>query len=522
MKKNQKSWSTNEMKNGLFNHENIISNFRTNKKLIKISAKVTGRKLIDNGKYTEYNIFISTEFNEWNIQKRYSEFDALNQSLIRKIPEINQYFPPKRFFKNSEETIDERVKYFNTYLHKLFNNYDIFLFDEVIDFISIDKKILELAISKHTMGNKDKENQPIYDSVKKSIAHLTKNEKFSSFDDNEEQKDINILENKIKSNENLSRKRKESTISSNLNINLEINAKNNNDNISKNNTNTYNTEDFEENSTNYFSSLLEYESSKKSSEDLSNESPLNKIVEELLKNLNQKNDNKTAIIKSFEEFLKKDNTWPDFSQNQIIKLYTGVKNYKNLNGKNKEKGNQNSQNESTVRRAVTSKIINGKIQKNNKNVRKSFGRQTINDNDSLSYSDCPSSESDDDSDDINRNDNTNNLYGLFALIGNYEKNELLAANCLDLLVKLLSKEYNPIADFYVDIFKKRRLLDYNSMKLDDIIRSNIGGAKSVLNAMKILYILFKDNLRFDKHKEEIVKNEVALKKYQIFEKNYYQ
>ena len=31
MKKNQKSWSTNEMKNGLFNHENINSNFRTNK-----------------------------------------------------------------------------------------------------------------------------------------------------------------------------------------------------------------------------------------------------------------------------------------------------------------------------------------------------------------------------------------------------------------------------------------------------------------------------------------------------------
>ena len=376
MKKNQKSWSTNEMKNLLIKSDNNSTNFRSNKKLIKISAKVTGQKLIDKGKYIEYNIFISTDFNEWNIQKRYSEFDALNQSLIRKIPEINQYFPPKRFLKNSEETIDERVKYFNTYLHKLFNNYDIFLFDEVIDFICIEKKILELAISKHTMGNKDKENEPLYDSVKKSIQHLTKNERASSFEGNEDQKSSSTLSKKLKLNRNIVEKRKDSTISSNLNINFEINAKNNNDNNRKTNEINSNGK-FEEKNKNYFLSLLEYENSKKSSGELSNESnesPLNRIIEEFLKNLNQKNDNKTAIIKSFEEFLKI-NSWPKFSNEEIIKLYIGIKNYKKPNVKNRLIINTNNDDSNTiVRRAITSKIINGKIQKN-KDLQKAMQRK---------------------------------------------------------------------------------------------------------------------------------------------------
>ena len=535
MKKNQKAWSTNEVKTNFSKSENNNNNnlyFRSTKKLIKISAKVTGQKLVNNGKYTEYNIFISTDFNEWNIQKRYSEFDALNQSLIRKIPEINQFFPPKRFFKNSEETIDERVKYFNTYLHKLFNNYDIFLFDEVIDFICIDKQILELAISKHSMGNRDKENEPLYDSVKKSIEHLTKNERSSSFDANEDTKSVSTLSNKMKSNGDGIEKRKESTISSNLNINNEINAKNNNDNHSskKNNLN-YNKKnrDFEENNKNYFSSLLEYESSKKSSEELSNESPLNRIVEEFLKNLNQKNDNKTAIIKSFEEFLKKDNSWHKFDKNEIIKLFTGIKNYKKLNIKINDNNNNNKNNKeknSIVRRAVTSKLINGKFQKN-KDVVKNIAKPIIiDDDDSLSCSNSFSSESEDEIVTTNSNSTKNahgyNLLGLFSLIGNHDKNLLLAANCLDLLVKLLNNQFNPYAQIYIDIFKERKISDYQSLKLEEIIRGNIGGAKSAINAMKLLYILFRDDQRMNQYKRIIIKSDAVFKKYKIFEKNYYE
>jgi len=521
MKKNKKSWSTNEMQKDGLNSDNFSSPFRTNRKLMKISARVTDQKLVNNGKYIEYNIIISTEFNVWNIQKRYSEFDALNQSLIRKIPEINKHFPPKRFFKNSEETIDERVKYFNKYLHVLFNNYNIFLFEEVIDFICIDKKILELAMTKHTMGNKDKENRALYDSVKKSIIHLAQNEKVSSFDNNSEgKKSFNLLESNANSNEKSKNKNKDndSPISSNLNINLEINA---NNNIDENNY------DFEENKKNYFLTLLEYENSKKSSDELYSQSPYNKIIEEFLKYLNQRNDNKTAIIKSFEDFLKKENQWMNFDKSDIIKLFIGVKNFKKFSLKifkndNKNKINNDNSND-IIRRAITNKVVNAKFQKNSQ-VTKSMGRQLKSNEKVLSDDSSNSESSSSDSDDSNnsvKNVHTTNLLGLFSLIGNFEKNILLSVSCLDLLVKMLSHEFNPKAEFYIEAFKERRIQDYQSLKLEDIIKSNAGGEKSTSNALRILCILFREDYRMKPYLRVILKNDIAYKKFKIFERNFY-
>lgn len=522
MKKNQKSWSTHEMQKDGLNSDNFNSPFRTNKKLMKISARVTDQKLVNNGKYIEYNIIISTEFNVWSIKKRYSEFDALNQSLIRKIPEINKHFPPKRFFKNSEETIDERVKYFNKYLHVLFNNYNIFLFEEVIDFICIDKKILELAMTKHTMGNKDKENKALLDSVKKSIIHLAQNEKVSSFDNNSaDKKSFNLLEANINSNEKIKNKNKDndSPISSNLNINLEINANNNFD------ENNY---DFEENKKNYFLTLLEYENSKKSTDDLNSHSPYSKIIEEFLKNLNQRNDNKTAIIKSFEDFLKKENQWTNFDKTDIIKLFIGVRNFKKFSLKifksdNKNKINNDNSMNDLIRRAITNKVVNYSFQKNSQ-VTKSMGRQLKNNEklfqDEFSYSESSSSDSDDSNNSV-KNGRTTNLLGLFGLIGNFEKNILLSVSCLDLLVKLLSIEFNPRTEMYIEAFKERRIQDYQSLKLEDIIKSNAGGEKSTSNALRILCILFREDYRMEPYLRVILKNDVAYKKYKIFERNFY-
>ena len=112
--------------------------------------------------------------------------------------------------------------------------------------------------------------------------------------------------------------------------------------------------------------------------------------------------------------------------------------------------------------------------------------------------------------------------GLFSLIGNYEKNLLLSANCLDLLVKLLSIEYNPYADIYIDIFKARRILDYKDLNLEEIINGNYGGAKSTINAMKLLYLLFKEDQRLRQYERILLKNDTVFKKYKIFENNYYE
>ena len=531
MKKSKKAWSTNEIKNDILKPDKSNLHSKANKRLMKISAKVTGQKSMNGGEYTVYNIIITTEFNEWTIQKRYSEFYTLNQSLIRKIPDINKHFPPKRFFKNSDETIDERVRFFNNYLHCLFNDYNIFLFDEVIDFICIDKKILELAMSKHTMGNNNKDNEALYDSVKKSIQHLEKNERSSSFGKNDgKNNSMDIFGNISSSN-----KSNDSKNNNKININVEANI---NNSIKEKNIDSkdINEDTFKANNKNYFSNLFEYEKSKKILEDVFNnetdESPFNKIIEEFLKILNKKNDNKTAIIKSFEDFLKSGNYLPKLSKYDIIKLFIGVKNYKKpkkdeqpqkdnkKNKKNEKNDESNAMNDSIVRRALTSKFINDKLVKN-KELTKSFGKQKTK-NDDLSSSCSSSSDSDDElSNNVIKTSHTTDLLGLFALIGNYHKNILLSVNCLDLLVKLLSYEYNPAAEFYDGIFKERRIAEYESLKLEEIISSNVGGAKSTFNAMKVLLILFKDDPRKELYKRTITKNETVFKRFKIFEKNYY-
>ena len=79
---------------------------------------------------------------------------------------------------------------------------------------------------------------------------------------------------------------------------------------------------------NYFSTLLDYEKSNfnfQYFDTMENKSFYSKesgtiVIQEFLKNLSQNIDNKTDIVKSFEEFLKERQEWPKFSNNDIIKL----------------------------------------------------------------------------------------------------------------------------------------------------------------------------------------------------------
>ena len=107
-------------------------------KFYKIKAKIIGYSLIHlagfNNDYVEYTISVKTDYGNWKFKKRYEEFFKLNNELINKIPEINEYFPPKRVFKNSESTIKERIKYFNKYLKFLLNKINIFLSSSFFSF----------------------------------------------------------------------------------------------------------------------------------------------------------------------------------------------------------------------------------------------------------------------------------------------------------------------------------------------------------------------------------------------------
>ena len=121
----------------------------------KINAKVMSTKLkINNGilssNYIQYVIKVNTPYKSWYIQKRYSDFENLNY-IISNYYEIDKLFPPKRFFKNSDSTIEERKKKFNNYLYFLLNNFDILKNKELIKFFKIDEKIIDLYLKNSSM-----------------------------------------------------------------------------------------------------------------------------------------------------------------------------------------------------------------------------------------------------------------------------------------------------------------------------------------------------------------------------------
>ena len=151
MKKGQRAFSSNSEFLKHSNKTKEDSDYNMDKNcLSNIKAHILSHRFIHgagyNEDYIEYWIEIITEYKRWIIKKRYSEFYALNKKLAEKMPELNKLFPPKRFFKNSEKIIEERKSCFNKYLQYLFKNKNIFTLSELLDFIQIDQKIIELYI----------------------------------------------------------------------------------------------------------------------------------------------------------------------------------------------------------------------------------------------------------------------------------------------------------------------------------------------------------------------------------------
>ena len=232
----------------------------------------------------------------------------------------------------------------------------------------------------------------------------------------------------------------------------------------------------EELNTNYFSTLLDFEKSNlnyqyfdtQENKNLYNKESGTIVIQEFLKNLAQKNiENKTDIVKLFEEFLKQRQEWPRFSSNDIIKLFVGNANDNNLMVSKKRSFN-----------------LEGipKLSEMNKN--KTEKKSEIFNNYLSQLSDESLGES---------NPVDNNVYkGLCHYIGEFEINILLSISCLGFLVKLLDNEFNPEVEFYLKLFKTRKITDYQLMRLEDIIKYNKGGVQSANNAIKLLSILTED------------------------------
>ena len=253
-------------------------------KYYEMSLSVIGTSLIHtsgfNKDYIEYSIRVKTNYGKWSFKKRYEEFSKLNNILIKKIPEIKEYFPPKRLFKNSESTIKERTKYFNKYLKFLVDKINIFSFNEIVNFLYIEKGIIGLIMKKYDMLKIDEENY-IYSALKEAFNN-------KNIEDEDE---------------------KETKVSYEAIPNEDIMHILDNDN--------------------YYNALLEYEKKRQVSfewDEPSTVTPSTFVIREFLYNLSEKIENKVNIIQNFENFLQKQEKWIKFSKNDITELFIGFEN----------------------------------------------------------------------------------------------------------------------------------------------------------------------------------------------------
>ena len=133
-----------------------------NSKYYRIKAAIINNQIIHkrgiNKDYVEYDLRIITDYGKWTIKKRYRDFLILNKTLKNIFPKTKKIFPCKSLFKTSRKTIHERISGFNEYLNYILNKINIFLYREIINFILLDKEILDLFIKKYKMLQIDENN----------------------------------------------------------------------------------------------------------------------------------------------------------------------------------------------------------------------------------------------------------------------------------------------------------------------------------------------------------------------------
>ena len=71
----------------------------------------------------------------------------------------------------------------------------------------------------------------------------------------------------------------------------------------------------------------------------------------------------------------------------------------------------------------------------------------------------------------------------------------------------------------MNIFINMKLYQFDYMKLNDIIKNNIGGNKTNLKAIKILTIIF-SNKKIAKYQNEIIKDKSVYNEYINFLNNF--
>ena len=423
-------------------------------RLYRLKANIIGSKLIHrsgfHSDYVEYYILVETDYAKWQLKKRYEDFYKLNSKLELIIPEIGQFFPQKRLFKSSDKTVKERIKYFNDYLSYICCNINIFLIEDILNFISIKKEIIQLFINKYSMLDICEENEVLI-SMRKSLIKIKQKDENQSIEERQRDHHFNRI-NKIYTERNLSK----------------IN--------------------------NYYESILQYETQRQSSFDWDEPvqlTPKSFVIKEFLINLSENLENNTNAIYMFEKFLNKDNKWIHFSKNEIKMLFIGEEDTNKVNKEIKDFFN------------------NFDLNKRNKKIGADFKFhsfvefiETKEDFDNM-FSDV---------EEYYKLNYDNKINGLFYIIGNYKNNTILSVGAMNLLDKLVDTEYNPDAEIYINEFRSLDIQKYNLLNLNNIIKNNIGGNINSMKAMKLLRLIFFENNN-EKYERTIIKDDVVYKQY---------
>jgi hypothetical protein len=242
-----------------------------------------------------------------------------------------------------------------------------------------------------------------------------------------------------------------------------------------------------EDNSNYYDSILNYETKRQISfswNEPPSVTPYLLVIKEFLYNLSEKSENKAEILESFQNFIKKDTKFIKLTSNEIKYLYLG-----------EEEDNKRDYLNRTDFFTQRKKKISSDFK-----YHTSSEFFDLNDEDKVGK-DCE----EDDSQDIK-------IKGLFYIIGNSNKNIILIIGALDLLNKLIDTEYNPDAELYIKIFKGCKIQHYKMLNLNNIIKLKIGGNNTILNAMKLLQLIFYDKTR-DEYKQIIFEDKAVYKQY---------
>lgn len=181
--------------------------FEENKQKFEIlcsikSAKRSFEKLIPFMTFIKYTIIIETTKNDWEIKKRYTDFDNLHNDLIKSNIKNLPKLPSKAIFM-SANIIEERKILFEKYLNSLLAREDIYSLDQIFDFIELKKEDFLLMKSEKNSTNFHKN----FSFLKADCPHALANYNFQSLkprDDLNKNKFIYPLLNLNEENENSS------------------------------------------------------------------------------------------------------------------------------------------------------------------------------------------------------------------------------------------------------------------------------------------------------------------------------